>query len=58
MDITDEQLLQRALNNLRPTRGRTTMRWVAVMDAFALGSTYAHMLCIRFGLDPDAQIKR
>jgi alcohol dehydrogenase class IV len=60
-DIPDEELLRRAVRNARDRGariGRKHARWIAVMDAFALGSTYAHQLCRRFGLDPDEQVKR
>ena len=59
--IPDAKLLERAVRNARDrssNKGVRHPRWVAVMDAFALGSTYAHQLCRRFGLDPDEQVKR
>lgn len=59
--IPDAQLLERAVRNARARdhrRGVQHWRWVAVMDAFALGRTYAHQLCRRFGLDPDELVKR
>jgi hypothetical protein len=40
----------------RPHLGKRP-RWVAVMDTFHLGSTYAHLLCRKFGLDPDEMVK-
>lgn len=40
----------------RKHRGKSP-RWVAVMDTFALGSTYAHLLCRRFELNPDELVK-
>ena len=58
-NITDEELLARAVKNARARRKRERHpRWVAVMDAFALGSTYATQLCQRFSLDPDEMVKR
>lgn len=57
MNITDVKLLERAVRNARPNRRGKAPRWVGVMDAFALGSTYAKLLCRRFGLDPDEQVK-
>ena len=54
-DIPDEELLLRALRNINPRRKKP--RWSAVMDAFGLGSTYAHQLCARFDLDPDEEIR-
>jgi len=60
-DIPDEQLLRRAVSNCRSKfapSGYEHPRWVAVMDTFALGSTYAHQLCRRFGFDPDEMVVR
>lgn len=54
--IPDDMLLQRAMLNIRPAQ-RKTARWALVMDTFALGSTFAHQLCHRFGLDPDDELK-
>jgi hypothetical protein len=54
-EISDETLLRRAVMNSRPRR--KSARWVAVMERFSLGSTYAHQLCARFDLDPDEEIK-
>lgn len=56
-EIPDEELLRRAVTNAR--KGREYQpRWVAVMDSFMLGSTYAWQLCNRFGLDPDERVRR
>ncbi len=60
-DIPDEELLRRAVKSARSGKywkGTPHHRWIAVMDACALGSTYAHQLCERFGLDPDEMVKR
>lgn len=58
-DIPDEELLRRAVTSARSNRSRGYQpRWFAVMDAFLLGSTYAHQLCVRFGLDPDERVRR
>lgn len=59
--IPDADLLGRAVRNARDRQSRKGVRhprWVAVMDSFALGSTYAQQLCRRFGLDPDEAVKR
>lgn len=59
MDIPDEELLRRAVQQARATRSRGYQpRWVAVMDTFLLGSTYAWQLCQRFGFDPDEKVRR
>lgn len=60
-DIDDVTLLKRAVTNARARdrrKGEGHPRWVAVMDVFALGSTYAHELCRRYGLNPDEMVKR
>jgi hypothetical protein len=60
-DISDEELLRRAVNNARASRGRANAkhpRLTAVMDVFALGSTYARQLCARFGVEPEEMVKR
>ena len=59
--IPDEELLRRAVENARDRKapkGALYPRYVAVMDAFLLGSTYAAQLCRRFGFDPDEKVKR
>ena len=60
-DIPDEELLRRAVGSARGReyrKGQPHPRWAAVMDAFALGSTYSWQLCQRFGFDPDEEVKR
>lgn len=60
-DIPDEKLLERAVRGARdhtaPSDHRHP-RWVAVSQVFALGSTYSHQLCRRFGLDPEEMVSR
>jgi len=55
-DISDEDLLRRAVANARP-RQRRQVRWAIIMDLFGLGSTYSQELCARFDLNPDDEIK-
>lgn len=60
-DIPDDELLKRAVGNARGLsmrKGYKHWRWVAVQDAFALGSTYSAQLCRRFGFDPFELVKR
>ncbi|UXN70928.1 hypothetical protein N8A98_06995 [Devosia neptuniae] len=60
-EIPDDTLLERAVRNARSRahrKGAKHPRWVGVMDAFSLGSTYAMQLCRRFGLEPDEQVNR
>lgn len=60
-DLPDVVLLRRAVANARSRdrrKGERHPRWTAVMDAFALGSTFSRQLCRRFDLDPDEEVKR
>lgn len=60
-EVSDEDLLRRVVRNARShghLRGIKHPRWVAVMSAFAVGSTYANIICRRFGFDPDEMVKR
>ena len=54
---SDEDLLRDAVRCARP-RYRAGPRWAAVMETFALGSSYSFALCRRFGFDPEEKIKR
>lgn len=56
--ITDDELLRRAVTSARGKTSQPMPRWVAVMNAFQLGSLFSRQLCIRFGLNPDEQVKR
>ena len=47
---SDEVLLSRAVRGVEPDGVR--QRWALVRDRFAVGSTVAHALCVRFGVDP------
>lgn len=56
-----EELVRRATKSARSRNLRKGMkhpRWIAVMDTFGLGSTYAHDLCRRFDLNPNELVKR
>lgn len=56
--IPDSELLKRAVRNARARNRRGYhMRWQAVMDVFALGSTFAWQLCTRYGLDPEEKVR-
>lgn len=56
-DISDEDLVRRAVRNARPREvGIEVPRWSAIGETFGLGSTYATELCRRFGLDPHEQL--
>lgn len=55
-DYTFESLVKRAIRNAKPSKAGDSERWVAVMDTFATGSTFAHDLCRFFELDPDKKV--
>lgn len=60
-DISDEELLRRVVTQCRYRYGLSSgrhQRYLAVMDNFMLGSTYAAQLCRRFDLDPNEMVKR
>jgi hypothetical protein len=60
-EISDLLLLTRAVRNARDeskNKGVGHPRWVAVMDLFNIGSTYARLICNRVGYDPDEIVKR
>lgn len=56
-DISDDELLRRAVKGVHGSYAGQP-RWSAIMDRFALGSTYAAQLCRRFGFDPDEVVRR
>lgn len=55
-DISAEDLVKRAMRNATPKRCGAVPRWVAVMDTFALGSTFSVQLCRLHGLDPEEKV--
>jgi hypothetical protein len=56
-DITDGELLRRAVRECRRGRGRAKIPlWSKIKDRFALGSGYSMELCRRFDLDPDEMV--
>ena len=55
MTIPDSELVERAVRNAHLGHAKAR-RWAHVMGAFGCGSTVAHGLCARFGLDPDEEI--
>jgi hypothetical protein len=60
-ELTAEELVGRAVRGSRSRhsrKGEKHPRWVAVMDNFALGSTYAKDLCRKFDLDPYEEVSR
>lgn len=55
--LSDEQLLANAVRCVKANRGgQDALRFGAVMDTLAVGSTVAKELCIRFGFDPYARL--
>lgn len=60
-EVPDDVLLRRAVEGAldrTKNKGVGHPRWVAIMDVFLVGSTYARMICHRFNLDPDEMVKR
>jgi hypothetical protein len=60
-DMDAAKLIGRAVGSARARdsrKGQKHPRWVAVMDTFSLGSTFAHELCRVHGFDPDELVKR
>lgn len=55
-DYSQDDLVARAVRCAKPRTCCDAPRWVAVMDTFGLGSTYAHELCRLHGLDPDEKV--
>jgi len=55
-DYSMESMVERAVRNARPHKCGPSPRWVAVMDTFALGSTFAYELCRIHGLDPEEEV--
>lgn len=55
-DLSDRELVERAVKNARPRQCGESHRWVAISDTFALGSTYSIELCRIHGLDPHEKV--
>lgn len=53
---SDSDLLSRAVRGARARTNGTHERWVAVMDTFGLGSTYAVELCRIHHVDPHEEV--
>jgi hypothetical protein len=52
--IPDAELMRRVVRSITRKRPRRKeFAWVAVSEAFVLGSTFSKQLCRRFGIDPD-----
>lgn len=57
-ELSEANLISRAIRNVRPRVGYRRPRWELVSIAFTLGSTYARELCETFGFDPDEGVSR
>lgn len=59
---THDEWLERAIRGVKPRGVQDTVpvdecpRWVAVMEHFSCGSTYAANLCRAYGFDPDEKV--
>ena len=51
-----KELVERAVRNAKSHKAGDSVRWAAVADVFAVGSTMATELCKQYKLDPDEQI--
>lgn len=56
-NIKDSDLIKSAIRNARPRKFTSSPRWAAVMDVFALGSTYSVELCQLHGFDPHEKVQ-
>ena len=56
-DISNADLVERAVRNARDHILAPRPRWAAVMTVFAVGSTVAHEICEKYGLDPDEKVE-
>lgn len=54
---TLKDFVRRAVRNARPRKPGDQIRWSAVSDAFALGSTSSIALCKQYGVDPHEYIE-
>jgi len=54
--ISDYELVNRAIRNVRNTKERSVPRWSLVMNLFAVGSTCASNLCVYHGVDPNEEL--
>ena len=61
VDMEEEDLIGRVVRNVKgPSKYRNkygTARWVLVQEAFGVGSGVANALCLRYGFDPDEQLR-
>jgi len=55
-DTAEEALLRAAVGHLGVIARRRQPRWVVAKDLFAISSTSAARICLRFGFDPDSEI--
>lgn len=53
---TDETILGNVIRQAGRDRRVRGPRWAAVSELCAVGSTTAHALCRRFGVDPDEKV--
>lgn len=56
-EFSEHDLIRKAVRAVTGTSRRGILRWVAMKDAFCVGSGVANALCWRFGFDPDETVK-
>jgi hypothetical protein len=57
-DLSDVQLLRRAVTYSRPCGFEVVEKWRSVASLFGVGEAVARILCERFGVDPDEPVAR
>ena len=53
MNLSDAELIERAIRHCKPKHYDSVPRWSVVGNLFGLGSTSSYLLCKRFDIDPD-----
>lgn len=53
VDLSDDQLLRRAVTYTRPCGFEAIEKWRAVATLFGVDRAVAQSLCRRFGVNPD-----
>lgn len=55
-ELSDAELVARAVRNARPHGPGEFCRWVVMMETFGLGATYSVDLCRQYGLNPEDKL--
>jgi len=57
-ELSDGELLCRAVTYSRPCGFEVVEKWRAVASLFGVDPAFAQSLCKRFGVDPDEKVVR